>query len=460
MDTHMTASVQPSRKASTMPHPPGRIPLIGDVLGMDAERPNQRTLHQMSLLGPLYRRTFFGRTHLTFAGSAALMGEVSDEQNWERYAGRPIQRLKILGGKGLFTADNHSDEWTLAHETLAPGFTKDALVNYHSAMLDVLSEALRALQDVSVMTDVAAFTGNIALEVIGRCGFGYSFRPFDSGERHPFAEALTRTLAYSQQSAIPVLGALLGRKQKKQATKDRKYLRDTVLAVIAERSASEQRHPDLLDLMLHHDGQLMSDELIADQVITFLVAGHETTGNLLSFVAYYLAENPTVSERIRAEVELLCGGRRISYEDVSKLRYTRAVVSETLRLWPTAPGFFRVARTETTLGGFDVRKGDWVFMLLLGVHRDPEAWGEDADRFDPERFLRRAPKANQYKPFGTGPRACIGRAFGLHEAVLMVAGLTRAVTFEKVSETVLDVEENLTLRPRNLTLAIEHVCEV
>lgn len=438
---------------SEMPHPPHRVPLLGDVLGMDSERPNQRTLHQMTRLGPLYRRSFIGGANLTFAGSAQLMAEVSNEARWERFAGRPIQRLKLLGGEGLFTTANDSPEWAIGHETLMPGFTKDAMVTYHTAMQEVAAQGVAALTKTPELTDAAAFMGNVALEVIGRCGFSYSFQPFERSTRHPFAEALTRTLAYSQQSAVPVLGAVLGRRRAKQATADRMFLRSTVLEVIADRKQSQSRHPDLLDLMLHADGPTMSDDLIADQVITFLVAGHETTGNLLAFVAHYMSHDHAIGDRIADEVAAVCGDQPIGYSDVAKLRYTRAVVSETLRLWPTAPGFFRVAREDTTLGGYDVKKGEWVFMLLLGVHRDPAAWGPTAADFNPERFLHTTPAASAYKPFGTGPRACIGRAFGLHEAVLMVASLAREITFEPISEQ-LDVEENLTLRPRNLALRV------
>lgn len=447
-ETSSAVTALPSKK---MPHPPRRVPILGDILGMDSERPNQRTLEQMGRLGPLYRRSFIGGAKLTFVGSAALMREVADEARWERFAGRPIQRLKMLGGEGLFTTANDSAEWAVGHETLMPGFTKEAMVRYHAAMQSVADDASSVLVERSDIEDVAAFMGNVALEVIGQCGFGYSFEPFSRTDRHPFAEALTRTLAYTQQSAIPVIGALTGRGRAKQAAADREFLRATVREVVEERQRSGERKPDLLDLMLHSDTGPMDSTLIADQVITFLVAGHETTGNVLAFAAHYIAQDREISRRIREEVSAVCEGGSIAHGDVSKLRYTRAVVSEALRLWPTAPGFFRAARVDTTLGGYAIEKGEWVFTLLLGVHRDRGVWGENADEFDPERFMGRAPDANQYKPFGTGPRACIGRAFALHEAVLVIATLVQALDFEATTST-LDVEENLTMRPRGLRM--------
>lgn len=447
-DTGKTKTALPAKH---MPHPPNRVPLLGDVLGMDSVRPNQRTLEQMGKLGPLYRRKFIGGAKLTFAGSAALMAETADETRWERFAGRPIERLKVLGGEGLFTTANESPEWAIGHETLMPGFTREAMVRYHAAMQTVADNASAALAERVEIEDVAAFMGNVALEVIGQCGFGYSFEPFNRTTRHPFAEALTRTLAFTQQSAIPVIGPLLGRRRAKQAAADRDYLRSTVRTVVDERRRTGRRSPDLLDLMLHTDAAPMDDALIADQVITFLVAGHETTGNVLAFAAHYIAQNPEVTERIREEIDAVCGEKPIAYEDVARLRYTRSVVSETLRLWPTAPGFFRAAREDTTLGGYQIKQGEWVFMLLLGVHRDRTVWGDTADEFDPQRFLERTPSGNQYKPFGTGPRACIGRAFALHEAVLVLATLVRQLDFEAMSSD-LEVEENLTLRPQGLRM--------
>ena len=446
-----SSSAVTARPSKKMPHPPRRVPILGDILGMDSERPNQRTLEQMDRLGPLYRRSFIGGAKLTFVGSAALLREVADEARWERFAGRPIQRLKVLGGEGLFTTANDSAEWAVGHEALMPGFTKEAMVRYHAAMQSVADEASSTLAQRSEIDDVAAFMGNVALEVIGLCGFGYSFEPFTRTDRHPFAEALTRTLAYTQQSAIPVIGALTGRARAKQAAADREFLRATVREVVEDRQRSGERKPDLLDLMLHSDGTPMDSTLIADQVITFLVAGHETTGNVLAFAAHYIAQDREISRRIREEVSAVSGDGSIAHGDVSKLRYTRAVVSEALRLWPTAPGFFRAARVDTTLGGYAIEKGEWVFTLLLGVHRDPSVWGDNADDFDPERFMGRAPDASHYKPFGTGPRACIGRAFALHEAVLVIATLVQALDFETDSSS-LDVEENLTLRPRGLRM--------
>jgi len=273
--------------------------------------------------------------------------------------------------------------------------------------------------------------------------------------RHPFSAALTRTLTYTQTSAIPVVGVLKRHRDAKQFEADRAMLLSTVDAVIAERRAGDRRATDLLDLMLHPPvgAPRLPDDNIAEQVLTFLIAGHETTANLLSFAAYFVGRDPAIAAAIREEATSVAGNRAFTHPEVAKLRYTRAVLSEALRLWPTAPGFFREARHDTTLGGYRFAGGEWVFVSLLGVHRDRAAWGPDVDEFRPERFVSGAAvKPEMYKPFGTGPRACIGRAFALHEATLVLASLVRDFDIH-VSSGELEVEETLTLRPSNVQLS-------
>lgn len=440
------------QQTKTLPHPPRRVPILGDILGMDRERPNQKTLWQFSQLGPIYRRTFVGGTHLTFVGSAELLGQLLDEDTWERYNGRPIVQLRKLGGDGLFTAYNDEPAWTTGHEALIGGFTKPAMSSYHSTMRAVSDELSDVLAGGSTeVSGLETLTNRVALEVIGRCGFGYSFGRLDS-DGGAFAEALTRSLAYSQKSSIPVIGALGS--GKKQAAKDQATLNQIVDDVIVQRRSSQQRTSDLLDRMLYPEagGPALTDEQIRNQVITFLVAGHETTGNLLAFACHYIATTQGVADQMRTERQSLIGDRPLQFEDVARLRYTRAVISEALRLWPTAPGFFRAARKDTQLGDFSFKAGEWVFLLLLAVHRDKNAWGPDAENFRPDRFLTRSTvKPNMYRPFGTGPRACIGRQFALHEATVILSDLVNNYDLHS-ADTELTVEENLTLRPTNVRM--------
>ncbi|WP_331765138.1 cytochrome P450 [Nocardia sp. NBC_01388] len=455
----MTTTANPTA-AQTIPHPPKRVPILGDVLGMDRKRPNQRTLWQFSQLGPLYRRTFIGGVHLTFAGSADLMREAIDEKTWQRHFARPYEKLRVIAGDGLFTAANDSTEWKRGHEALIQGFVPAAMADYHDAFVSVADQTAQWLGQGRTVSDTAAMMGDAALEAIGLAGFGYSVGAFTdrASERAPFADALTRVFAYAQESAIPVLGKMTGGKRARQNERDIEFMKSQVFEVIEARRQTGQRYPDLLDRMLHPtDGRpALPDDNIAEQVLTLFIAGHETTGNLLAFVTHFLANDPELAARVRAEAAALTTNGRIAYEDVAKLEVTDAVISEALRLWPTAPGFFRAARQDTTLGGYPIAAGEWVLVLLLAVHRDPSAWGPDADEFRPDRWLGGfKPKPWTYRPFGTGPRSCIGQTFALHEAKLLIASLVR--DYELTGNGALDVEENLTLRPANLEIGFRRI---
>lgn len=439
-----------------IPHPPWRVPIFGDVLGIDSRRPNQKTLQQFDRLGPIYRRSILGAGDLTFVGSAHLAGITLDEKNWERYAGRPIQRLRDIAGDGLFTADSGSGAWQTGHEVLARGFTQNAMRSYHDKMLETSRELVHLLQNNPRQDAVEIVTNRAALDIIGRCGFGFPFWNSENGE--VFSEALQRSLAFTQSASIPFVGNLIEKKRRDGFYEDVNSLHGVISEVIEHRRHSSQSPSnDLLGVMLA-SGEL-SDDAMRDQIITFLIAGHETTGNLLAFTLFYLARDISLLEELRRERDdilkdrddiLKDGGEDyLHYEDVARLRTTRAAISEVLRLWPTAPGFFRTARRNTQLGEFRFHEGEWVFLLLLAIHRDRSVWGSNATQFDHTRFLRKIPSGAIYRPFGTGPRSCIGRQFALHEACLLVSDLV--ATFDIVALNDSDtpeVDEYLTLRPR------------
>jgi unspecific monooxygenase len=162
--------------------------------------------------------------------------------------------------------------------------------------------------------------------------------------------------------------------------------------------------------------------------------------------------------RARAEIDEVWGDdEHPDFELVAKLRYVRRVLDESLRLQPTVPGYYRAAREDTLLADeYPMRKGDWALALTPMLHRDPR-WGDNPDEFDPDRFEPervRARAAGLYKPFGTGPRSCIGRQFALHEAVLMLGVLIRRYDFVPDPEYRLQVQERLTTMPKGLRLGL------
>ena len=448
-----------------IPHPPHRIPLLGDLLGASRSTPLQDTLRYARQLGPIFRRKAFAR-EFVFVWGAGLAADMADEQRFAKHVGLGIANLRPVVGDALFTAYNHESNWQLAHDVLAPGFSREAMAAYHPMMRDVAErltghwdQELAAGRSVDVPGDMTKLT----LETIARTGFGHDFGSFERDRLHPFVTAMVGTLTYAQRLNSVPSPALLRRAGRRNEA-DIAYLHRTVDDLVRERRATGGGPGDLLDRMLDtahpETGERLSPENVRRQVITFLVAGHETTSGALSFALHYLSLNPAIAARARAEVDRVWGETAVpGYEQVAKLRYVRRVLDEALRLWPTAPAFAREARADTELDGdHPMRRGAWALVLTAMLHRDPEVWGQDAERFDPDRFDATAVRArapHTYKPFGTGARACIGRQFALHEATLVLGLLLRRYELRPDPDYRLRVTERLTLMPEGLRLRPE-----
>jgi cytochrome P450 len=339
---------------------------------------------------------------------------------------------------------------------------------YHLAMVQVARELLARWDAAAAQgdqVDVSADMTRLTLETIGRAGFGYRFASFERDRTHPFVTAMVRALRYSNVSAVipwgPVRRVLAGSEAQYRA--DVATMERTVDEVIRGRSDDPARDAsDLLGLMLRtvhpETGRRLNPVNIRHQVITFIIAGHETTSGALSFAMYYLSRDPRAMAVARAEVDALWGDTdnpEPTFGDIAKLRQVRATLDEALRLWPTAPAYLRAARADTVLGGrYRTEEGDWAMVFLPLLHRDPTVW-PDPERFDPERFApgqakNRPPHA--YKPFGTGQRACIGRQFALHEAVLALGLVLHRYELSAPEDYRLRIAESLTMKPQGFEL--------
>ncbi|WP_442970252.1 cytochrome P450 [Rhodococcus sp. UNC363MFTsu5.1] len=470
------APATPAGPAAVIPIPRHRLPVLGDLLSVDPAKPVQKEMRMAAELGPIFERKIVGQRLVVVSG-VDLVSEVNDESTWAKSLGQPIRKLRGIAEDGLFTAFNNEPNWAKAHNILAPGFSQAALRRYHGSMLRAL-DGLRLAWDGAAATgdpvDVSRDMNRLTLDVIGLAGFGYDFGSFtksagaEPAERpvpeDPFVTAMSRALAHINRTSndLPFVRKLFGRKAAAQHKADIALMRSVVDDVIAERSRQPGGHDDLLDLMLGTvdpaSGESLDPVNIRNQVLTFLVAGNETTAGTLGFALYYLAQHPEIAAAARAEIDAVApGDGPLSFDQIGKLRYLRRVVDETLRLWPAAPGYFRKVRKDTMLGGrYPMPLGSWVFVLLPQLHRDP-VWGNDTESFDPDRFLpdqvRKRPR-DAYRPFGTGPRSCIGRQFALHEAVLTMAELLRRYEFTGDPAYTLDIQEAVTLKPRGFTLLV------
>jgi cytochrome P450 len=194
----------------------------------------------------------------------------------------------------------------------------------------------------------------------------------------------------------------------------------------------------------------MDDRQLRDEIITMILAGHETTANLLSWTFYLLSKHPEVERRVREEALRVLGDREPTLEDVRALEYTRMVIEEVLRLYPPAWVFERQSTEADALGRFPIAAGSIVGICPYVLQRHPDHWenplGFDPERFRPERAEKRA--RYTYLPFGGGPRTCVGNQFAMMEAQLLLAMIVREHRLELVPSHTVEMDPVITLRPR------------
>ncbi|MXP21359.1 cytochrome P450 [Gordonia sp. HNM0687] len=447
---------------SALPHPPGRLPVLGDVRSVDRRRPTQHETELTRELGPIFQRELLGN-RLVVVGGADLARQTLDEESWGRVLVGPLAQLRAVAGAGLFTARTRDPLWGQARRILTPGFAQAAMRVYHDAMASVADDLTQKWTEspvIDVHRDMTAAT----LEVIGRAGFSRRMGLLGSDDgaadgTGEFLDALGRILLWAGESTndVPMLGPIrevLGsRRRNADIATGRRFVSSIIETRVREGARGRN---DLLGLMLEtadpETGERLPLRNVTDQVLTFLAAGHETTAALMEVALYYLAAEPEVADRI-ATTEL--DGTALTYENVVRLRQIRAYLNECLRLWPPAPGFFRLARTDQVLDGYHVPAGRAVFVLALAAQRDPAVWGPDADLFRADRFLGERLTASSRKffaPWGTGPRSCIGRQFAIHESSLLLASVLSRFDLRLEKPTDLVMRERATLRPEPFTL--------
>ncbi|HZI11286.1 MAG TPA: cytochrome P450 [Myxococcus sp.] len=231
-------------------------------------------------------------------------------------------------------------------------------------------------------------------------------------------------------------------------------LRGAVMELIAERRRRSEDTGDLLSMfMLAKDeetGEVMNDEQLCDEVLTMLVAGHETTATALSWVWALLDGHPEAEAKLHAELDTVLGGRLPTVEDVPRLAYTRMVVEEAMRLYPPAYIWSRAVKEDDVIGGFRIPAGTSVDISPYVTHRHPDFW-ERPDEFLPERFSPEASAQRPryaYFPFSGGPRQCIGNSFAMMEAQLILATLAQRFRPRRLPGHELVPEPLITLRPK------------
>lgn len=462
--SELPANASPAA-AEPIPQPKG-LPWLGNLLQLPKDRLAQ-TLLETSRQFPqgLYQLDFAGR-RVPFVYSADLVAELCDETRFRKLIGPPLSFLRAGAGDGLFTAHQDEPNWGKAHRILLPAFSQRAMKGYFDVMLDVANALADkwARQGPDADIPVADDMTRLTLDTISLAGFGYRFDSFNTPELHPFLAAMVGVLseAMGKLTRLPLKDRFM-REHHRRFEHDVAAMHQLVDEVIRARRQAKDGGigaSDLLGLMLNArdplSDQPLDDTNIRFQVITFLIAGHETTSGLLTFALYMLLRHPAVLAQAYAEVDRVLPGDTVpQYAHLAQLDVIERVLKETLRLWPTAPSFGVAPYEDTRIGGrYAIRKDQRVVTVLLALHRDPAVWDRpeafDIDRFLPENEAKLHPHA--YKPFGNGERACIGRQFALTEAKLALAVILQRFALSDPYDYGFHIKETLTLKPDGFRL--------
>jgi cytochrome P450 len=359
-----------------------------------------------------------------------------------------FRHVRAIFGQGLLTSEG--EFWHRQRRLMAPAFHSQRLPAYGEATVRYSERVLEDWQPGSlrdIHLDMMALTLSIAADAF-----------FDARVEEDVAEigrafsavvdevAARVSRPFLIPDAIPLPGNI-------RYVRGVRRIQRLVTRIIEERREDGGDRGDLLSMLMSardEDGQAMTEQQLRDEVITLLLAGHETTALALSWTWYLLSQHPDVDARLAAELRDVLGGRAPAVSDLPHLVVTEQVVTEAMRLYPPAWGFGRQALADCEIGDYAVPSGTTVIISPWVLHRDPRYFERPAD-FRPERwshgFARQLPRF-AYIPFGGGPRICIGNRFAMMEAVLILATVAQRFQLEWQRDRPVTPLPSITLRPK------------
>lgn len=352
--------------------------------------------------------------------------------------GKALQRSRDLLGDGLLTAEGENH--LLYRRMMQPAFRKARIAAYGEVMTEESSAlAKRWSESASHEIDLHEAMMDLALRIVARTLLG---QPLDSEVRLRIAEALETSIEGFRYTLMPFFSLLrkLPLPLVRRYDKARQELREIVNAMVAQ---VDRKNEDSILALLEG----ASPEQMADQALTILLAGHETTANAVTFAFYLLARNKPQRERFRRELTDVLGGRAAQVSDYSALTYTKHVVEETLRLFPPAWVVGRLSKVPVPVDDFIAEKGSLLLIPQWLMHRDPRYFDQPCE-FRPERWDTASLEKGTFFPFGAGTRVCIGEGFARLEAVIILATLGQQFDFELIENSHIGLSAGITLRPK------------
>jgi len=361
---------------------------------------------------------------------------VDKHQNYTKGLG--IERVGILLGSGIMVSEG--DLWRRQRKLLQPAFHRDMIANMmehiRTANLGLREKWVEAAHS-GIKTNVTRNMSEVTLEVILRSIFGDGLeRIIAEHGSNPFSlliEDTQRNLAFAYKF---------------------RALSKLIAECVERHRAHAEKNADLLTMLIEardrKSGEPMPERLLLDEIMTLIIAGHETTASVLNWVWYLLSQHPEVESRLHEEIDRFPQAPATT-DEIAQLPYTRQVIEESMRLYP--PGWLLTRRSigPDVIAGYPIAPNTDVFISPYLVHRHPQFW-TDPERFDPERFsATQAGQRNRfcYLPFALGPRACIGEHFAMVEMIYHVALLSRDVRLRYLPQQPVELECQVNLRTKH-----------
>lgn len=385
--------------------------------------------------GPIFK-LYLGGSERIFIAEHELANEVLSRKDFVKKITGTTEHLAKLIPQGILTANHGQESWGLARRTLNPAFTKASVKDMFPEVLDIASQLVLkwARFGPSEPFDLQEEFTRLTMDTIALCAMGARFNSFYRDSLHPFVQKFGEVFEELQRrSNRPEWYTSLMWEANKQHDENVEFIRTFCSNLVSQRKAEPMEKKDIFNALLNRrdpvTGKELSLDIITDNMITFLFAGHDTTSGLLSFAFAHLIKNPSSYKKVQEEVDRVLGRAMITPDHVDRLHYVRACLRETLRLEPPSPALVLMPQTkdqgQVSIGGkYLIQDGQTTVVLIPNLHRDPDTFGPDADEFKPERMLdhnlKKLPK-NAFKPFGNGTRSCIGNEFALRQATVAVA---------------------------------------
>ncbi|NMO14163.1 cytochrome P450 [Pyxidicoccus fallax] len=358
-----------------------------------------------------------------------------------------------VAGNGLLTSQGSF--WLRQRRLAQPAFHRQRIAAMAEEMTRATARMLEGWDASAARGEPVVMVEEmmrLTLSIVGAALFGTSVG--DKAEVVGSAFNVLSEQTVTRFRTMRLLPPVLPTRYDREFRAASRALRGAVMDIIAERRQRNEDRGDLLSMfMLARDeetGETMTDEQLRDEVLTMLVAGHETTSTAMSWVWALLDQHPHVEAKLHAELDAVLEGRLPTAADVGRLAYTRMVVEEAMRLYPPAYIFSRAVKEDDVIGGFRIPGGTTVDISPYVTHRHPDFW-ERPEEFIPERFSPEASAQRPryaYFPFSGGPRQCIGNGFAIMEAQLILATVAQRFRPRRVPGHVLTPEPLITLRPK------------